>query len=87
MSYDTNLWNSVLSELQQDPNRRNEMNNRNEINERVGRGRFAAPNAFQVAYGKHQYDDELSFPIVEQSVKPFAPFATCNSLFMFVLIQ
>ena len=26
MSYDTNLWNSVLSELQQDPNRRNEMN-------------------------------------------------------------
>ena len=57
------------------------------INERIGRGRFATPNAFQVAYGKHQYNNELSFPIVEQSVKPFAPFATCNSLFMFVLIQ
>ena len=28
MSYDANLWNSVLSELQRDPNRINEMNSK-----------------------------------------------------------
>lgn len=56
------------------------------INERIGRGHFMTPNAYQPTYGR-KYVDNLVFPIVEQSVKPFSPMAECRSIFMLVNLQ